>query len=362
MSVGTSPIYADFQGLAALRAEARNAPSEAIDEVASQFESLFVQMMLKSMRDATIEGGLFDSSQLDLYQQMFDKQVSLDLSQRGGIGLAETLVTQLNGGQSGDKKQQIADLQTPGQQDAPKPIVSFDQVPVGIRRQVLGLFSSSEVRVDAANDTPGEALTGSTLTGTRLAGTTKAPALVGVGVESRVEPVVVKKNDKTSWLPASPEEFIRNVWDDAVSAAKQLGVDPAVLVAQSALETGWGKKVIQSAEGSSFNLFGIKAGGDWRGDLATVNTLEFRDGLAALEKATFRAYDSLTASFSDYADFLKSSPRYQQALKSVADSKEFLVELQNAGYATDPKYAEKILGILDKSNYSSVINELKNSQ
>ena len=141
-----------------------------------------------------------------------------------------------------------------------------------------------------------------------------------------------------------------------------MGIDPAVLVAQSALETGWGKKVIQADQGSSFNLFGIKADGRWDGKAATVSTVEFRDGLAVLEKASFRAYDSLSGSFNDYVDFLKSNPRYQQALDKVSDNKEFLAELQDAGYATDPKYAEKILGILGRNNYSSVINELKNSQ
>lgn len=342
MTIGTAPVYTDFQGLSALRTEARNTPTEAVEEVASQFESLFVQMMLKSMRDATIEGGLFDSNQLDLYQQMFDQQVSLDISQRGGIGLAETLVTQMNGGPSGDKKQTRVE-----RQESPQPIVSFNNTSVAIQRQVLGLFSAPANGVEAANDTVPARL---------------IPPVVNIRGDVNVEDAVTIKDKKTPWLPESPEEFIRNVWDHAVSAAKQLGLDPAVLVAQSALETGWGKKVIQAGEGSSFNLFGIKAGGSWEGDSATVKTVEFRDGLAALEKATFRVYDSLAGAFSDYVDFLKGNPRYQQALNSVTDSKGFLVELQNAGYATDPQYAEKILGILGRSNYSSVINELKNSQ
>jgi len=340
MNFGAAPSnanfqsYTDFQALSALRSEAQNSPTEALDDVASQFESLFVQMMLKSMRDATIEGGLFDSNQLDLYQQMFDQQVSLDISQRGGVGLADTLVDQLGGQNSSASLSSESKGNATENQDKPvEPLVALNRNVSEIKRQVLGLYA-------APNDSVGRH--------------TKATPLVDLNVNTSQE--------KASWLPASPEEFIRNIWNHAVDAAKELGLDPAVLVAQSALETGWGKKVIQADQGSSFNLFGIKADGRWDGKAATVNTIEFRDGLAVMEKASFRAYDSLSSAFNDYVDFLKSNPRYQQALDKVANNEEFLVELQGAGYATDPQYAEKILGILGRGNYSSVINELKNSQ
>ena len=305
----------DIQGLASLRSQARQAPGAAISEVAGQFESLFVQMMLKSMRDATVDGGLFDSTQLDTYQQMFDQQVSLELSQQGGIGLAEILVTQLGGGAQSETVIEEAG-------SAP-PLVSLERPPLRVQRDVPGLIPpaterQSVVRADSAT----------------------------------------RQDD----LAASPEAFIEAVWDDAVAAAGELGLDPAVLVAQSALETGWGKKVIQAADGSSsFNLFGIKVGNGWRGDSSTVNTMEFRDGLAALEKAAFRVYDSLSTAFKDYVSFLKDNPRYQSALEKVSDSKAFLTELQQAGYATDPKYAEKILGILERGSYSNLVNQLKNS-
>ena len=133
-----------------------------------------------------------------------------------------------------------------------------------------------------------------------------------------------------------------------------------MLVAQSALETGWGRKVVQAVDGrSSFNLFGIKAGGGWNGESAAVNTLEYRDGIAALERASFRVYDSLRDSFDDYVDFLTSNPRYQQALEKVADARDFLRELQDAGYATDPDYADKIINIMDRGEYAAVFAELK---
>ena len=305
----------DIQGLASLRSHARGAPGAAISEVAGQFESLFVQMMLKSMRDATVDGGLFDSSQLDTYQQMFDQQISLELSQQGGIGLAEILVAQLGGGAQAEPViDEVGSVQ---------PLVSLERPPLRVQRDVPGLIPPAAER------------------------------------QSVVRAVSATRQDG---LATSPEEFIQAVWDDAVVAAGELGLDPAVLVAQSALETGWGKKVIQAADGSSsFNLFGIKVGNGWRGDSSIVNTMEFRDGLAALEKAAFRVYDSLSSAFKDYVSFLKNNPRYQGALEKVSDSKAFLTELQQAGYATDPKYAEKILGILERGSYSNLVNQLKNS-
>ena len=353
MNLGAAPSFTDFQALASLRSEARNSPTEALDDVASQFESLFVQMMLKSMRDATIDGGLFDSNSMDIYQQMFDQQVSLDISQRGGVGLAETLINQLGATQEGNKLggKELAE----GVDEAlgalvdtdmnSQPLVSLGRTAVEIKRQVLGLYSASNDPIDSA-----------VKSSINSSGADEIAPLVDTGIND------TNRKDGASWLPASPEEFIRNIWDHAVNAAKELGLDPAVLVAQSALETGWGKKVIQGDLGSSFNLFGIKADSRWDGKAATVNTVEFRDGLATLEKASFRAYDSLAGAFNDYVSFLKSNPRYQQALDKVSDSKEFLHELQSAGYATDPKYADKILGILDRGNYSTVIKELKNSQ
>jgi len=308
--------YYDFQSLATLRTEAVQSPSGAVDEVAAQFESLFVQMMLKSMRDATISGGLFDSHQLDTYQGMFDQQVSLHLSRQGALGLADILVQQLEG-QSGASR--------PGDSETAERIASL--IPAD-GRPVTGEHSVPAPLSSTPADRP-----------------------------------VLDSRAGGNWQPATPEEFIRDVWEHAVSAAAKLGVEPRVLVAQSALETGWGKKVIQTRNGgSSLNLFGIKAGADWGGDSASVRTLEFQDGVAAMQKASFRVYDSIGGSFEDYVDFLTSNPRYEAALSNASDSDEFLRGLQNAGYATDPAYADKILDILGRDDYEPVFRELKNRE
>ncbi len=322
MSVGGTAVYHDLQSLSALRARAGRNPGEAVEEVAVQFESIFTQMMLKSMRDATIEGGLFESSQMEHYQSMFDQQISLDLSSQGALGLADILVDQLG-------SQEVGAEQTGSRLEAaPPPSSDPRKFP-----QLVNLYSSMSVGSAGINH----------------AGD------VGANADSYNKP--------PNWSPSSPEEFMRDIWAYAVDAAKQLGVDPSVLVAQSALETGWGKRVIPTGEGqSSFNLFGVKAGSNWHGESTAVQTLEFRDSLPVKEKASFRVYTSIENSFSDYVDFLKGNPRYQQALDRVGDSREFLMELQDAGYATDPQYADKIMGIVSRGSYSAIVEELKNSQ
>lgn len=284
----TAAVYTDFSGLAALRQQARANPEQSLEKVAGQFESIFLQMMMKSMRDATVDGGLFDSEQLDLYQSMFDQQVALELSstrtessRKSVLGLQDLIVKQLS-------------PSSPAQQTDINPF---------LRPKVVPLVEMSAV-----------------------------PA--------------------KDWQPETPEAFIHGVWSHATDAAAELGVAPGVLVAQAALETGWGQRMIRRADGAnSFNLFGIKAAGGWSGATARVGTVEYLDGVAQREFADFRAYASLAESFADYVTFLQESPRYQQALTKASDSHGFLTELQAAGYATDPKYAQKILSILEGEHF-----------
>uniref|UniRef100_UPI0027381FDC flagellar assembly peptidoglycan hydrolase FlgJ n=1 Tax=Stenotrophomonas sp. YIM B06876 TaxID=3060211 RepID=UPI0027381FDC len=143
----------------------------------------------------------------------------------------------------------------------------------------------------------------------------------------------------------TPEGFVASIWPHAERAARELGVNPRALVAQAALETGWGRKPIRRDDGgSAHNLFGIKANG-WKGERATTGTHEYVDGVRRNETASFRAYASAADSFSDYVHLLKNSPRYQSALKAGGDVRSFAQGLQKAGYATDPSYAAKIAAI-----------------
>lgn len=167
-------------------------------------------------------------------------------------------------------------------------------------------------------------------------------------------------------LAQSKEDFVKMMWPHAQRAGQALGVDPSALVAQAALETGWGRAVPNQAGGSSFNLFGIKAGSGWQGATANVPTLEFEDGVAVRKVERFRAYDSPADSFNDYARLIGNNPRYENARGAGGDVTTFASALQEGGYATDPNYAQKIVAVADEvraltSNTSSD-NSLKFAQ
>ncbi len=295
-------VYTDFQGLSRLRAEAANNDKESLRKVAGQFEALFIQMMLKSMRDANLGEGIMDSEHVKTYQSMYDQQIALDLSRSGSLGLADLMVRQLTRGPGSGG----ADTDSGAQPLAP---------PAAGR---------GAAKADAA---PGGA----------AAGTYTA----------------VHGND---WRPASPDDFVRELLPHARRAAAELGTSPEVLIAQAALETGWGRQMIRHQDGgNSYNLFGIKADAGWQGARAVTDTIEFRDGLMRKERAAFRAYDSLSGSFSDYVHFLKSNPRYRAALEQAADPAAFTRALSQAGYATDPRYHDKIKSIMDGSRIQDAL-------
>jgi flagellar protein FlgJ len=299
-------VYTDFQGLDKLRLAAKEKSPEAVKVVAKQFESLFLQMMLKSMRQANLGGGegIFDSQQTKMYRDMFDKQVALEMSKGQGIGLAKMLVQQLAHG-----------MHLPGSD------------PGAQKDPAMALPKRSAIH---AIQPP---------TASAKAGKAKS-----------ADPVAFD----------SPEAFVRQLWPQARKAAASLGVAPEALLAQAALETGWGKAVIRGADGhSSYNLFNIKADSRWNGARVAKDTLEFQDGVAVKERAQFRAYGSYAESFKDYVNFLKDNPRYRQALESTASPEAFVGALQDAGYATDPAYAHKIKRIMHSDTMHQTLAALK---
>ncbi|HEY0685980.1 MAG TPA: flagellar assembly peptidoglycan hydrolase FlgJ [Steroidobacter sp.] len=292
----TAPINSsfDFAALASLRTDAVSKQDAAtLKEAAKQFESLFTQMMLKSMRDANrsfSEGSMLSSSQGDFYQDMFDDQIALELSKGKGLGLADVLVRQLT---------------------------------------QAGMAQSPATTQDASN-------------------ATFPAATKNVSNSADHQP-----------LAQSKEDFVRMMWPHAQRAGSALGVDPSALVAQAALETGWGRAVPTHSSGSSsFNLFGIKAGSSWEGATANVPTLEFEDGVAVRKVERFRAYTSPADSFNDYARLIGNNPRYENARGAGGDVATFASALQEGGYATDPNYARKIVAVADEvralTNSSSV--------
>jgi flagellar protein FlgJ len=281
-ATGSPDIYTDFSALTALRRDARKNPEAALRKVAKQFESMYIKMMLKSMRQASMGDPLFDSDAAKMYRSMFDNQLAIDLSNHGGFGLAKMLMQQLQ-------------HYIPGQH------------PHGNQISRISPAIHPEPQVH-----------------------TKA----------QVSPVRFK----------SKQQFVETVWPLAKQAAKALNVPAKAILAQAALESGWGRHVSQSAGGiNSHNLFNIKADDGWRGPKVIVDTLEFEHGVAKRQKAAFRAYASYADCFHDYVKFLKSNPRYQQALAESKSAEDFARKLHQAGYATDPAYADKLIDIMQRN-------------
>ena len=142
-------------------------------------------------------------------------------------------------------------------------------------------------------------------------------------------------------------DFINKMWPHAVDAAKATGLPAHFIIGQAALESGWGARDIKAADGSTtHNLFGVKAGRSWTGETAAVRTTEFINGVKEKVVDKFRQYSSYADAFKDYANLLKSNPRYSAVLEAGNDAKAFAQGLQKAGYATDPAYAAKLQRII----------------
>jgi len=305
LNTGVAQTALDSKGLSELRYAAGQDTSndETLEKVAGQFEAIFLNMMLKSMRQASLADGIFDSSQSDLYRDMADQQLSIDISSRGGLGLKEVIMRQL-GTQAAEK---IEGVRAP--ESFSTETVTRRSVLVDIDREQLLTAAQAEL-----------------------------PAL-------QKSAVITEQSDIKF---DSPESFVRRLWSMAEKAAAKIGVTPEVILSQAALETGWGKHVIhKNGDTSSHNLFNIKADKRWGGDAAAIGTVEYRDGVAVKEQAKFRVYDSYQDSFDDYIHFLQTQPRYREALKQTSDPEAFIEGLHKAGYATDPAYADKVKRIMN---------------
>jgi len=339
--------YTDFQGLARLKNSANSNPHGAVKQVAEQFETQFIQMMLKSMRDATPKNPLFGGKHMKMFQGMFDKEIAQKMAEHGGIGLAGMIEQQLSrhvgGAQASGPKlnKQLDTVKSfPLQQDAHKAYAVKDPNQAHVFapptrdpalrpmafRDAMSSRAATHAAAAAANQAGKAALDGSapTQASASLPGGSASPAY---------------------W--DSPQAFVSAIMPHAKAAAKKLGVPAEVLVAQSALETGWGKHVPKDASGRpNFNFFGIKADSNWQGSRQTSTTLEFNGHAMVKKQASFRAYHQVGESFDDLVNFLQSNPRYQQALSVKHDPVAFARALQKAGYATDPQYADKLIAIM----------------
>lgn len=327
-------FYTEFSGLNALKVQARTDRQAALEEVARQFESLFLSQMLKSMRaasDVLAEGNYLHSNESGFYQDMFDSQLSLSMSRNQGLGLAETLVRQLS--------RQIPGMDTEGNvlPGARRTLADYD-------RSLPPLSPKLPERVEEVKKLA-EAENAST-TGSAEPRSPQAP--------ERFAP--------TQPMPerfASPEQFVRTLLPLAQEVAEESGIDPRLMVAQAALETGWGKHMIRGNDGThSYNLFGIKADRRWSGDAVNIATTEFREGVAMKERWDFRRYPDYRESFKDYVRFLQDNPRYRDVWEVADQPGLFAERLQQAGYATDPAYGRKIRNIMQGAPFEAALNDL----
>ena len=281
----SSEFALDVSSLGKLRLAAKTDSNETIKVAAKQFESLFLNMMLKSMREATPKGGLFDSSQTDLFTGLLDQQMSQKFSSGGGLGLADMMIKQLT-------RAQVLPSDV-------KPVTKSIESGFALPKQDFS-FSLPEVK------------------------------------------------DKPVSQANSAKAFVDQLWPHAAEVGKELGIPAHFLIGHAALESGWGRREIRDSVGNnSFNLFGIKAGKNWTGPVVEATTTEYVNGVASKTVERFRAYDSYEESFRDYASLLSKNPRYAIALEKGGDAAGFARGLQAGGYATDPLYANKLERILN---------------
>jgi peptidoglycan hydrolase FlgJ len=343
--MGGAQNYTDISGLAELRRQSRKDPHEARAEVARQFEAMFVQLMLKQMREASpaTEDSLLGQGG-QMYRDLLDKQLGIEMASAGGVGLARQIESALAASDRGSSAQ----ADEPAQGAAGSGLVE------GAPSLRMPRVPNAEARARAAEAALArvqrslDALEGDPFNSDIATAAAMAPAVSGS--------VEAASADAQAWQPSgtrgshrfeSPEDFVRSLRGAAQGAARSLGATPDVLLAQAALETGWGQHVMRGAQGeNSHNLFGIKADSRWQGPTVEVTTTEYRHGHAVREKARFRAYASYEESFRDYVDFLQQNPRYERALAVTERPHQFIQALQHAGYATDPQYARKVVAVM----------------
>ncbi|WP_137719216.1 flagellar assembly peptidoglycan hydrolase FlgJ [Methylobacillus flagellatus] len=320
LPAATGQLAADAGSLEALKRSARSNAPEAIKATAVQFEAMFVNMMLKSMRDASPQDGVLDNEQTRTFTSMLDQQLSQSMAKRG-LGLADVLARQL-----GARASTVPDLNSAqtskleinkleiNKLELSKPLSRYQQIGAMLA-PVPDLLVSNRPEV-------------------------KAPMTAMPAADS-----AANRN-----APSHVTQFRQSMLQHAEAASAATGIPAAFMVGQAALESGWGRHQIRQADGSSsHNLFGIKATGNWQGKVAEVPTTEYINGVKQTRVERFRAYDSYAEAFADFARLISGNPRYQSVMANVSDAKAYAQAMQASGYATDPNYASKLAQVIRRS-------------
>jgi flagellar protein FlgJ len=328
----SSKFALDVQGVNQLKLDAKSASPEALKQAAQQFEAVFMNMLMKSMREATPQDGMLDSDQTRMYTSMLDQQLTQRMATRG-IGLADVMVRQLStalnippvgGSGAPDALGAAQGFPLNAAQGFPLNAPQGDSDPLRAKARVESYApqeDSDPLRAKARVES-------------------YAPGPV---TEQPLPAVAVRSGD----APAHVEAFVQRLLPHAQAASATTGIPARFMLGQAALETGWGKAEIRGADGqNSHNLFGIKAGAGWQGKTVDIVTTEYVNGKPQKQVETFRAYDSYADAFRDYANLLRSNARYQNVIAQGRDAAGFAQGLQQAGYATDPAYASKLMGVI----------------
>lgn len=297
----------DAQSLNSLKREVSSDPQskEGIRAVARQMEGVFVQLMMKSMRSASFDDGLLNNDQTRLYTSMYDQQVGQQIASGKGLGLADVMVKQLTAAQHAG----VPSAAAAAEENAPAVPLRFDGA-------LVRTMPTAEV-------------------------------------EQMVRKAVPKLPSMGSVLPLSSSNFVSQLAVPAQIASQQSGIPHHLIMAQAALESGWGQREIPTADGRpSHNLFGIKAGSNWDGPVTEITTTEYEDGVAKKVKASFRVYDSYMDALGDYVKLLTNNPRYSN-VAAAGTAEQAAHALQRAGYATDPQYAQKLINMIAQMKNSS---------
>ena len=345
----------ESQGLDQLKLQAKRDPDKALAATAKQFEAMFLGMIMKSMREATPKDGMLDSEQTKTYTAMLDQQFAQQMASRG-TGLAAALTRQLSQGKAPDAAP-VGDMSStlqmstiamaklnlealavaPSQPAAP----NFDVQPLSLDEEAWGLPSGKGATMPLAR-APLMAAIAPAAWPTRAAAAATPPVNIAAAVAA---------TPATGAAPLSQTgDFVNRIWSHAVDAARSIGVRPQFMVGQAALESGWGKHEIRNADGSgTHNLFGVKAGRGWNGPSVEKVTTEYVNGVAHKTTARFRVYASYGEAFKDYAKLIGGNPRYAGVMAQAQDAQGFARGLQQAGYATDPSYADKLVRVINST-------------
>jgi flagellar protein FlgJ len=300
-------------------------PHAKIQQAAQQLETQFAQMLIKSMRSASMGDPMLGNN--TTYREMYDQQLARELTKGRGLGLAPMIERQLERSTSPSSDVPTAPAQPialPGAASSPMPLPAMPG---------LNLVPSNH----------GVSLSA-------FAPPMAAPTPAAAAATTHCDP-------SAPLDCSSPEAFVRSIWPHAVATAHKLGVSAKALVAQAALETGWGRRLVGHDGNTSHNLFGIKASGSWNGARVSAATHEYVGGVRQAQRADFRGYGSTAESFADFAHLL-SGARYAAARGTGNDAHRFASALQHAGYATDPRYADKITAIANGATLNRALAAL----